>query len=133
MTMLNPNYYQFLKFCLVGGAAALTHYVVLIMLLQHTHIPLAYGNLIAFIVAFWVSYFGHRIITFNAKHILHQQALPRFMLVACFGFIFNEVFLLTLHHLFKSIDLSILIILTIVITAVFTFVLSKFFAFKFSG
>lgn len=131
--MLNPNYYQFFKFCFVGGAAALTHYMVLIMLLRHTHISLAYGNLIAFIVAFWVSYFGHRIVTFNAQNILHQQALPRFMLVACFGFAFNEVFLLTLHHLFNRTDLSILIILTIAITAVFTFFLSKFFAFKFSG
>lgn len=133
MTMTKINYYQLLKFCCVGGAAAVTHYVVLIMLLHLTRTSLAYGNLIAFVVAFWVSYFGHRIITFSAQDVLHQQALPKFMLVASLGFAFNEFFLLTSHYYFYSINISTLIILAIVITSIFTFLLSKFFAFKFSG
>ncbi len=133
MTMAKFNYYQFFKFCFVGGAAAVTHYVVLIMLLHLTRTSLAYGNLIAFVVAFWVSYFGHRMITFSAQDVLHQQALPKFMLVACLGFVFNELFLLSTHYYFHSVKISILIILAIAITSIFTFLLSKFFAFKFSG
>lgn len=133
MTMTRLNYYQFIKFCCVGGAAAVTHYVVLIMLLHLTRTSLAYANLIAFVVAFWVSYFGHRIITFSAQDVLHQQALPKFILVACFGFVFNEFFLLTSHYYFHHVNISTLIIVAIAITSIFTFLLSKFFAFKFSG
>lgn len=131
--MPNINYYQFIKFCFVGGAAALTHYIVLIMLLHLTRTSLAYGNLIAFIVAFWVSYFGHRNITFSAQDVLHQTAFPKFMLVACLGFAFNEIFLLTTHYHFHSVNISKVIVLSIALTAVFTFFLSKFFAFKFSS
>ena len=127
------HYKEFIKFCVVGASAALTHYAVLMFILHFSSMPLALGNLIAFVVAFWVSYFGHRIFTFNVQNIQHQQALPKFMMVAVFGFIFNEVFLLSTHHLFPMIHLSILIILTIGITAIFTFFLSKFFAFKISG
>lgn len=131
--MSTLSYYQFIKFCSVGAVAAFTHYVVLIMLLNLTNTSLAYGNLIAFVIAFWVSYFGHRIITFSAQDILHQQALPKFMLVSGLGFSFNEFFLLTSHHYLPNTNLSYLIILVIICTAIFTFILSKFFAFKFSG
>lgn len=131
--MVNSNIYAFSKFCIVGGAAALTHYLVLMLLIHLTSITLALENLIAFSIAFWVSYFGHRIITFNAQKTRHIHVLPKFLLVACLGFIFNEAFLLTTQHFFHAKNLSTLIILTIVITAIFTFFLSKFFAFKFSG
>lgn len=131
--MFNSNIYAFSKFCIVGGAAAFTHYLIFMLLVHLTSITLALDNLMAFSIAFWVSYFGHRIFTFNVHKTRHRHVLPKFLLVACLGFIFNEAFLLTTQYFFPAENLSALIILTIVMTAIFTFFLSKFFAFKFSG
>lgn len=129
----NTHYQEFFKFCVIGVTAALTHYAVFMLLMHFSSMHLALANLIAFVVAFWVSYFGHRIFTFNAQNLQHRHALPKFMIVAVSGFLFNEGFLLSAHSLFPATQLSILIILTIGITAMFTFFLTKFFAFKVLG
>jgi len=48
---------QLTRFATTGAAAALTHYSV-VMLLFKKHVALQYANLLAFLVAYWVSYFG---------------------------------------------------------------------------
>lgn len=82
---------QLMRFTTTGAAAALTHYSV-VMLLFQKHVALQYANLLAFLVAYWVSYFGHRIFTFKAQHLDHRQTLPKFTLVAGLGFYLMKVF-----------------------------------------
>jgi len=119
--------FQLARFTTTGAAAALTHYSI-VMLLFKRNIELQYANLIAFLLAYWVSYFGHRIFTFKAQHISHRQTLPKFTLVAGLGFLFNESFLL-LSNLYFSIPISTLVCLAIVLTSIVTFLLNRFFAF----
>ena len=119
--------FQLARFTTTGAAAALTHYSI-VMLLFKRNIALQYANLIAFLLAYWVSYFGHRIFTFKAQHISHRQTLPKFTLVAGLGFLFNESFLL-LSNLYFSIPISTLVCLAIVLTSIVTFLLNRFFAF----
>lgn len=119
----------FARFGIVGVVAALTHYILVILLFEQVHLALASANLIAFSLAFWVSYFGHRQFTFQAQTLAHRQTLPKFMLVAMLGFAFNESILLLSHH-YLSISLSILVVFAIFITAIFSFVLNRFFAFQ---
>lgn len=52
---------QLARFTTTGTAAALTHYSVA-MLLFKKHVALQYANLLAFLLAYWVSYFGHRVL-----------------------------------------------------------------------
>ena len=120
--------FQLARFTTTGAAAALTHYSI-VMLLFKRNIELQYANLIAFLLAYWVSYFGHRIFTFKAQHISHRQTLPKFTLVAGLGFLFNESFLL-LSNLYFSIPISTLVCLAIVLTSIVTFLLNRFFAFQ---
>lgn len=56
---------QLARFTTTGTAAALTHYSVA-MLLFKKHVALQYANLCAFLLAYWVSYFGHRVL--RLKH-----------------------------------------------------------------
>ncbi|SEO28734.1 MULTISPECIES: GtrA family protein [Acinetobacter] len=120
--------FQLARFTTTGAAAALTHYSI-VMLLFKRNIALQYANLIAFLLAYWVSYFGHRIFTFKAQHIAHRQTLPKFTLVAGLGFLFNESFLL-LSNLYFSTPVSTLVCVAIVLTSIVTFLLNRFFAFQ---
>ena len=123
-----PHIFQLARFTTTGAAAALTHYSI-VMLLFKRNIALQYANLIAFLLAYWVSYFGHRIFTFKAQHIAHRQTLPKFTLVAGLGFLFNESFLL-LSNLYFSVPVSTLVCVAIVLTSIVTFLLNRFFAFQ---
>ena len=120
--------FQLARFTTTGAAAALTHYSI-VMLLFKRNIALQYANLVAFLLAYWVSYFGHRIFTFKAQHISHRYTLPKFTLVAGLGFLFNESFLL-LSNLYFSAPVSTLVCVAIVLTSIVTFLLNRFFAFQ---
>ncbi len=125
---LHDTFWQLARFGIIGVLAAITHYLIAIALTQQ-HVAAAWANLVAFVIAFWVSYFGHRYFSFNAGDIAHQQTLPRFILVAVCGFIFNESLLLAMLH-YTSISIDVGLPFIIVLTAVLTFVFSRFFAFK---
>ncbi|MFG5777227.1 GtrA family protein [Comamonas sp. J-3] len=119
---------QSLQFVCVGAAAAATHLLVVALLVQTlAWAPLA-ANVVGFLLAFCVSYSGHAMLTFSAQHSSHQQALPRFFLVACSSFLLNEaLYYAALHWLHWPYLPSLFAVLVIV--AVVTFVAAKFWAF----
>lgn len=122
---------QLIRFGMIGVLAAITHYGIAIFLTSH-QVAAAWANLVAFIMAFWVSYFGHRYFSFEASDVSHQQTLPRFILVAVLGFILNESLLLLMLH-FTKISIALGLPFIIILTAIFTFILSRQFAFNTSG
>lgn len=122
---------QLMRFGIIGVLAALTHYAIAITLTSTAMQP-AWANLVAFVIAFWVSYFGHRYFSFDAGDVSHQQTLPRFVLVAVLGFILNESLLLLMLR-FTSITIALGLPFIIILTAIFTFVLSRQFAFNTSN
>ena len=121
---------QFFRFGIVGLIAALSHYFLVILLIRPQYqVSLKYANLLAFLAAFWVSYFGHRIFTFKAIHLKHRETLKKFIVVAGLGFMLNESVLLISHHYLDT-PISILIIFSVGITSIFTFLLNRYFAFQ---
>lgn len=122
---------QLIRFGVIGVIAAVTHYCIAIFLTDN-RLAAAWANLVAFVIAFWVSYFGHRYFSFDAGDVSHQQTLPRFILVAVFGFILNESLLLLMLH-FTQISMALGLPFIIILTAMFTFILSRQFAFDTSG
>ena len=126
--MIKPK--QLLHFGGVGGLAAATHYLVVLLLVGVGLHPLL-ANVFAFLTAFQVSYFGHRHLTFadSAAGLAHSQTLPRFFLVAVSSFLLNEVmFAALLKYTALPYQLSLGIVLVLV--AGLTFVLSRVFAFS---
>ena len=121
---------QLFRFGLVGGVAALVNMLIVWLLVSKVFFlsPLE-ANVFAFLIAFWVSYFGHSRLTFN--HVEHEaaHAVPRFFIVATLSFILNEglYFLLlrltTLPYLWA-------LFLVLAIVPIFTFVFSRFWAFR---
>ena len=120
---------QALQFVLVGGAAAATHLLAVGALVAGWGWPPLLANGAAFLLAFVVSYNGHARLTFAAAHARGWRVVGRFFAVACLSFAANEVlYALALHWLHWHYFWSLAAVLIMV--AVGTFVLSKFWAFR---
>ena len=120
---------QLLQFVLVGGSAAATHLAVVGLLVSLGGMPPLWANVLAFLVAFVVSYNGHALLTFSAAQARGWPVVAKFFAVACLSFVANEaLYYIALNWLHWHYFWSLAIVLVLV--AAGTFVLGKFWAFK---
>ena len=117
-------------FVLVGASAALTHMAVftVVLLLVPTLWP-EIANVAGFLVAFLVSFVGHRRLSFQDAGTGLLQSFLRFATTAVAGFVTNETVFILLFRLL-GLPTWVALISGIVVSAVQTFVLSRFWAFK---
>jgi putative flippase GtrA len=116
-----------LWFLAVGGAAALTHFIVF-TLARRVMLP-DVANPIGFIVAFWVSFWGHRRLTFTDAGTTAGQSLWRFAVTSLAGFAGNELFFVALYRGLHW-PPSLAWFAAAVLAAGQTFILSRFWAFR---
>jgi len=76
------------RFVLVGAMATFVHAAMLGILVEVAGLSPTPANLLAFASAFFVSYFGHRRVTFRSG-VPHKKALPGFLLAALSGLFVN--------------------------------------------
>ena len=120
---------QAVQFVGVGGAAAATHLAVVFLLVQGLAMAPLAANVLAFLVAFVVSYNGHALLTFSAAQAKGWPVVARFFAVACLAFVANELlYYIALNWLHWHYFWSLAVVLVLV--AAGTFVLGKFWAFK---
>ena len=120
---------QLLQFVLVGGSAAATHLAVVGLLVSFSGMPPLGANVLAFLVAFVVSYNGHALLTFSAAQARGWPVVAKFFAVACLSFVANEaLYYIALNWLHWHYFWSLAAVLVLV--AIGTFVMSKFWAFK---
>ena len=111
----------------VGLVAALVHLLVF-EALRHVFRP-ELANFGGFVVAFGVSFVGHRQLSFTDAQTSVQQSLVRFMVTAIAGFVTNELCFMALIHNLRWADWPALIA-ALVLAAGQTFVLSRWWAFR---
>lgn len=116
-----------LWFGVVGVAAALTHAAVFGLLKSAVWPELA--NAAGFAVAFFVSFFGHRFLSFQDAGTGLWTSLRRFAATALLGFAVNEAVFVLLLRGFGWPSWPALIA-ALVVAAGQTFVLSRFWAFR---
>lgn len=120
---------QLLQFVLVGGSAAATHLAVVGLLVSLSGMPPLWANVLAFLVAFVVSYNGHALLTFSAAQARGWPVVAKFFAVASLSFVANEaLYFIALNWLHWHYFWSLAAVLVLV--AIGTFVMSKFWAFK---
>lgn len=114
-------------FLAVGGAAALTHMGVF-ALAQHDMLP-ELANALGFVIAFFVSFAGHRLLSFKDAGTSLRTSLGRFAVTALAGFASNE---LIFSLLLRTVGMPALLALfaALVFAAGQTFMLSRFWAFR---
>jgi putative flippase GtrA len=114
-------------FLAVGGSAALTHMAVFALAQGHMWPELA--NSLGFVLAFVVSFFGHRLLSFKDAGTSFKTSFQRFVVTALAGFGSNElIFVLLLRGLKMPALLA--LFAALVFAAGQTFVLSRFWAFR---
>jgi len=114
-------------FLAVGTAAALTHMGVFALTQQLMWPELA--NALGFVIAFFVSFGGHRWLSFKDASTSVATSLQRFAVTALAGFACNEiVFVLLLRGLGWPPLMALAVAL--VLAAGQTFALSRFWAFR---
>lgn len=119
---------QLMRFGVVGVLAMCVHLLVVALLVPLGLVPLL-ANIVGFLVAFQVSYFGHARWTFNVSAPNNKRHQIKFFSVAVLGFLLNEAsysVLLQLLHMHYLLTLAIVLFGV----AVVTFVLSKLWAFR---
>lgn len=120
---------QWLLFALVGGAAALTHLLVVAALVRLGGLHPLLANVLGFLLAFGVSYQGHARLTFAASGARGWATAGRFFLVASLAFVVNEA-LYALALAWLPLDYFWSLVLVLLVVAAGTFVLSKTWAFR---
>lgn len=113
-----------LRFLIIGGAATAMHLIVAASLFSlHFGASPYLVNLIAFLVAFVVSFYGHRHVTFKT-----HGSMRRFLVVAIGGFFVNNLILMLCLKLSLGEMLSVAIATLCV--PVLTYLASSLWAFK---
>jgi putative flippase GtrA len=115
-------------FIAVGCAAAAVHFLVVVLLVsQFAWAPLL-ANVGGWLVAFVVSFTGHRLLTFRANDAPLWRAMRRFFGVSLAGFAANESTYAALLHL-SGLRYDLLLAIILVLVAVMTYLLSSRWAF----
>ncbi len=93
---------QLLRFLLVGAAATCAHYVV--ALISASAINLYAANLLGYLMAVAISYFGHQRFSFRlaAETVSHREQLPRFVLVSLSSLALSYLVLLLMREAFGA-------------------------------
>jgi len=114
-------------FLAVGGAAALTHMGVFAVAQRALWPEVA--NALGFTIAFFVSFAGHRLLSFKDAGTTVATSFQRFAVTALAGFACNEiVFILLLRWLGWPSLMA--LFLALLFAAGQTFLLSRFWAFR---
>ena len=130
MGLKNKLLLQIMRFGIFGGSAAAVNFSIVVALVESGLIqqPL-YANMVAFVFAFQVSYFGHRYWTFSETIAEHRVAMPKLLLVSITNFFANEgLFYFFLNTFQLPYPLALLLVLAILPVVTFTF--SKLWIFR---
>lgn len=119
---------QLFRFGCVGCLAALVNMCLLYYLVTYYFIPPLWANAVAFVVAFQVSFWGHRYWSFSSSQQV-GLSLVKFLLVAVISFLANEsLYAFFLYHLHFHYLISLICVLCVV--PPLTFLFSKIWAFR---
>ena len=116
------------RFGLIGVAATVTHLVVAFALLKVSRLPVLGANLVAFLIAFGVSFSGNYFWTFRARGGI-RSAVGRYLLIASTAFLINNVVLVALIRDDRLSPFAATAVAALVVPC-FTFLASRFWGFK---
>jgi putative flippase GtrA len=125
----SPLFYQIFKFGCIGVLAAIVNFIVVIFLVEKFAWHPLTSNILGFILAFQVSFFGHRHWTFKSANIKnHHVAWAKFFIVAIFSLGLNQASYA--FYLFFISHYTLALFLALATVPPITFILSKIWAFK---
>lgn len=122
------SFYEFSKFGVIGVLAASIHMSILVALVEHYEWQILFANVVAFYIAYLVSYFGHRYWTFR-KRSATSNAPFKFLMLAIIGCLLNEMILFALTN-YSMIHYAYAVLIAFLLVPPLVFMLSRFYIFK---
>lgn len=116
-------------FALVGISAMLLHLLLVWLLVSSLQWQPLQANVVGFLGAVNVSYFGHSQLTFNRNIPLSFRSFVRFLCIACLSFIINQVAYSYGLGWFGTAFYLPILAAVLILVAVLTFIFSKFWVF----
>lgn len=121
-------FFQLMRFGIVGSAAALVHFTLVVSMVELTGMKPLFANAIALLFSFQISYFGHRAWTFRGTTARHGVAFPKLLMLQGFNFFANEGLFYILMRFFH-LPYPVALIIVLAILPLFTFTVSKLWIF----
>lgn len=113
------------RFGIVGVAATMVYFVIGFAL-ERMGVLVLFGNAIAYVLGFIVSYFGHKLWSFRSS-ARHATSLPRFIIVWFAGLALNTLIIWSCMRL--GLAYMIAMGVAIVLVPVFTYCMQKLWVF----
>jgi putative flippase GtrA len=111
----------------IGGIASLVHVGLVFLFVALLNLQPLLANAFAFLIAFNISFFGHKHLTFALLQDKKTLRLPHFFMVACSAGLINEsLYFLLLQY--TTINYLISLILVLSLVAGYSFIFSRFWA-----
>ena len=122
---------EVLRFSLTGGLSTAVHFAMVAILVSFMRFLPPHANIIAFLLAFGVSYIGHSKYTFpSSGRTGFDPALMKFFMVAVFSFVLNEGLYIYLLKTMQQYNYLLILMIDLSIVGGITFCLCKLWAFK---
>lgn len=122
-------FFELCRFGMVGGMAAIVNLIGVIFFVETFSLDPLLANVFAFCIAFFVSFFGHRLWSFKAHDTVIKKSLVKFLCVAIAGFLMSEALYFIFYKIIKLHYIPALILVLFIVPPI-TFLLSKFWAFS---
>jgi putative flippase GtrA len=119
-------------FVVVGTAAAAVHFSVVVLLVSAFGWQPLVANVAGWLLAFVVSFAGHRLLTFRSRAAPPLRAMGRFFAVSAIGFGANELAYAAMLRL-SALRYDVLLAIVLLLVAVMTYLLSSRWAFLGKG
>ena len=126
-SQLRKKLLHLLTFGGVGLVAGLVHAVIGIALVRLQILEPFFANIVAFSVAFWVSYFGHYRFTFKSSNS-QKMASVRFFITAILGLLLNQACIYVFVYL-VGISYELSLVITFMLVSINTYLVSKYWVF----
>ena len=123
LTRAKGSFFEIIRFLIVGSLATLTDLIISVILLYTTEFNENIITTLAFCIAFFVSYFGHKSFTFKR----HGKILAFFALALSMLVLRNIIVTIFVHYIVGGI---VAIVSAMLIVTAITYIISKFFVFK---
>ncbi|MBL7478408.1 GtrA family protein [Legionella bononiensis] len=111
----------------IGATSAIVHILIVLNLVTYVQLNPLLANVFAFLIAFNISFLGHKYLTFSRLQDQKELSLPHFFLVAASAGILNESLYFLLLR-FTQLNYLIALILVLGLVAVYSYLLSRFWA-----
>jgi putative flippase GtrA len=120
-------------FVFVGCMAAAVHLATVVMLVSGFGWRPLVANVVAWLLAFCVSFSGHWHLTFPRSGAPLARAAMRFFMISLAGFLVNESMYAVLLHLTGTQWYAVVLFFVLLAVAVITYLLSSRWAFRGTG